>query len=105
MLLYRNVFSYDSQGKQTEFAVYNSAGRLMEKTAWAEGGGYHAVRYDERGNIWFEATNKASTVEDVDPQGNWTEQHTPQKNTQGGHTQEFTGVTYRTIEYYAPKKL
>lgn len=103
-LLYRNVFSYDGEGRQTEYAVYDSSGNLTRKTVWAKNGGYNTLRYDERGNISFESTNQASTIENTDPQGNWTEQHAWQKTTQNGHTEEFIGITYRTIEYYQPKK-
>jgi YD repeat-containing protein len=103
-LLYRNVFSYDGEGKQTEHAVYNASGNVTQKTVWAIGGGFHTMRYDERGNISFESISKASTTEATDAQGNWTEQRMLQKNTQNGHTEESVIVTYRTIEYYPPKK-
>ncbi|MDX6269861.1 MAG: hypothetical protein QOD28_1084 [Acidobacteriota bacterium] len=103
-LLYRKVFTYDGQGEQTEYTVYGSSGNVTQKTVWLGGGSFHIVSYDERGNIQVESTNKASIREKLDSQGNWTEQHTPQKHTQNGHTEEFVGVTYRTIEYYPPKK-
>ncbi|HEX8456483.1 MAG TPA: hypothetical protein VF656_04100 [Pyrinomonadaceae bacterium] len=103
-LLYRNIFSYDVNGTQTEYAVYDASGNLTQKTVWLTGGGFHTVRYDERGNISFESTNQASTIEETDVQGNWTKQRESQKNTQNGYTREFVVVTYRTIEYYPPKK-
>lgn len=103
-ILYRKVFSYDGEGKQTDYAVYDASGNITQKTVWLVGGGFHLVRYDERGNLSFESTSKASTIEATDPQGNWTEQHMSQKNTQNGHTEESVIITYRTIEYYSPKK-
>jgi len=103
-LLYKNVFSHDDQGKQTEFANYNSAGKLTQKTVWLNDGGIHSIKYDERGNLWYESIHRASTIEDIDPQGNWTERHTPEKTTQEGHTREYVGVTYRAIEYHTAKK-
>lgn len=103
-LLQRSVYAYDAAGRQTEMAHYGPDGRLRDKSVWLAGGGFHSVRFNEDGSLFFEQKNESPAAEETDAHGNWTRHSARVINTQNGHTREYVEIIYRTIEYYPAKK-